>query len=370
MTKGDPRRAVIDLSDARPIWRVPPEASARIRAAFPAEWDVVVLETPVDGRGDGGHGASREALEAVRSAEVYFGFGIPAEILRVGRRLRWVHTGAAGVRGSLTPEMRAADVVFTNSAGVQAAPMAESVLAALLHFARGLDWAVRSQARGEWGKAPFDADDSPIREVAGSTVGVVGYGGVGREVARRARALGARVVALKRRRASEAAAVEGAGEPVGAAGGAGGAAGVAEAADDVVYGAPGLERLLAESDYVVVAVPETPATVGMIDAAALARMKRSAVLVNVARGAIVDEAALVAALREERLRGAALDVFEREPLAPESPLWKLPNVLLTPHTSAYSRRYWERETALIRDNVGRYLGGLPLRNVVDSDAGY
>ncbi len=341
------RRAVVDLKDARPIWRVPPDAIGRIRSFFPESWDVVAVEAATDGHGDGGRGATPEALEAVRGAEIYFGYGVPVAVLEIGApTLRWVHTGAAGVRGSLTPEMRRSDVVFTNSAGVQGPPMAETVIAVILHFARGLDWAVRAQAERRWGKPPFDAADSAVREVAGSTVGVVGYGGIGREVGARARALGARVLALKRRLAAVESGVE------------------------LLYGETGLRRLLAESDYVVVTVPETDETEGLIDASALATMKPGAVLVNVARGGIVDEAALVAELRRGRLRGAALDVFSKEPLPPESPLWAVQNLLITPHVSAYSRRYWVRETELIGENVRRYLQGRRLLNVVDCDAGY
>lgn len=340
------RRLVLDFADTRPIFRMPDWVAERLRAALPSDWSMYVVTAPAYGAGDGAGAASAEALEAVRDAEVYFGYGIPPEILRHGRGLRWVHTGTAGVAGSLTPEMRASDVVFTNSAGVHGPAMAETVLAMMLHFARGLDFAVMAQAAGRWDKTPFDGEDAPVREIAGSTVGIVGYGGIGREVAARARALGARVVALKRRPAPPGDDVE------------------------IVYGPDGLRRILAESDYVVLCAPETAETRGMIDAAALRLMPRHAVLVNVGRGGLVDEAALAEALRTGRLRGAALDVFATEPLPEASPLWRLPNVLITPHVSAYTHRFWERELALIEDNIARYLSGRPLRNVVDKAAGY
>ena len=343
------RRLVVNLNDARPVWTMPEWAVREIRAALPAEWAVVVVAAAADGRGDGG-GPSAEALDAVRGAEVYLGYGFPPALWHAASappaRLRWVHSAAAGVGASLYPEMRASPVRLTNSAGVHAVPMAESVLAMILHFARGLDLAVRAQAERRWDKAPFEAADSPLRELGESTLGVVGLGGIGREVARRAHALGMRVLAVKRRPAEPPAGVE------------------------LRTGEGALEWLLAESDFVLLALPETATTRTLIGAAELALMRPGAVLLNVGRGKVVDEAALADALRVGRLRGAGLDVFAREPLPPESPLWALPSVLVTPHVSATSRRFWRRQTDLIVENLRRYLAGEPLLNVVDKDAGY
>lgn len=338
---------VIDLADARPIFALPAGLVAAIQEAAP-DWEVVVVETAADGTGDGGEWAAPAALAAVRAgAEVYMGFGIPSEILSEAPSLRWVHSGAAGVRGSLTPEMRASDVVFTNSAGIHGPPVAETVLAYLLHFARGLDHAVASQQERRWGKDVFDGAHAPVRELSRSTVGVVGLGGIGREVAWRAAALGARVVGTRRRP-----------EPVGVDG------------VDVLTGIDGFHRLLEISDYVVLTLPETAETVGLMDRAAFDRMRRGAVLVNVSRGGLVDTGALVSSLSAGRIRGAALDVFSREPLPDGDPLWSTPGLLITPHTSAYTHAFWEREKSLILDNVRRYRGGERLRNVVDKDAGY
>jgi phosphoglycerate dehydrogenase-like enzyme len=339
------RRLVIDLADARPIFALPRDVVDSIRQAVP-DWDVVVVDAPADGTGDGAHRASPVALRAVADgAEVYVGFGIPAELLRTGMALRWVHSGAAGVGGSLTPDMLESDVVFTNSAGIHGPPVAETVIGYVLHFARGLDQAVRAQARGTWDKSAFDAADSPVRELARSTVGVVGLGGIGREVAWRARALGARVVATRRR---------------------------PEAVDGVelLTGPDALDRLLEVSDYVVLALPETGATRGLIDARALRLMGRDAVLINVSRGGLVDEGALASALSGRQIRGAALDVFSSEPLPPGHPLWTLSGTLITPHTSAYTHAFWEREAALLLENLRRYLAGESLLNVVDKRAGY
>lgn len=338
-------RLVIDLADARPIFALPADVVTAIRTAVP-DWDVVVVEAATSGTGDGSHRASPRALEAVRAgAEVYMGFGIPAELIREGPSLRWVHSGAAGVRGSLTPELQESDVVFTNSAGIHGPPVAETVMGYILHFARGLDHAVRSQHRGAWEKEVFDAADAPVRELGKSTVGVIGVGGLGREVAWRAAALGARVVGTRRGP-----------EPV---------EGV-----ELLTGDDALGRLLEESDYVVLTVPETDETTGLIDAGALDRMGPETVLVNVSRGGLIDDDALIDALEAGRLRGAALDAFSTEPLPDGHALWTAPRTLLTPHTSAYTHRFWEREAELLLDNLQRYRAGETLRNVVDKAAGY
>ena len=210
-------------------------------------------------------------------------------------------------------------------------------------------------------KEPFYAADTPVRELSRSTVGVVGYGGVGRAVARRCAALGARVLAVRRRLDADATDdVHTVGEPGCELPGA----------VELLAGPDAVERLVAVSDAVVVSAPETDATRGLFDAGMLARMRPSAVLVNVARGGLVDEDALVDALRSGRLRGAALDVFATEPLPADHPLWELDDVLLTPHVSAVTDAFWERETALVEENVRRLRDGRALRNVVDVEAGY
>ena len=356
-------RAVLDMMDRRPMWAMPGWVPRELRAALPPGWELVVIEEPTEGSGDGAARVAPEVLEAVAGAEIYFGYGIPKEVLEAGPGLRWVHTGAAGVGGSLTPTMLESPVVFTNSAGVHAPPMAETVLAMLLHFGRGLDFAVRAQQRAEWSKEPFYAAGAPVVEMAGSTVGIVGFGGIGREVARRVAALGARVVGLKR---SEPEAGEAELRPVG---------GTGSLSDRVrlVWGQNGLDAVLRESDAVVVCAPDTPETRGLVDEHALARMKPGAVLVNVARGRLVDEDALVRALEEGRLRGAGLDVFAQEPLPAEHRLWTLPNVLVTPHVSAVTNGFWRREADLILRNLQRFVRGAPpdeWENVVDKRAGY
>ena len=333
--------------DRRPIWALPDHARERIVMAVPDDWTVKFMETPADGSGDGVQRAPPELLNAVESARVYMGYGIPDQVLEAGPGLEWVHSGAAGVGASLGPAMLSRDVFFTNSAGIHAEPMSETVLAMIFHFARGLDLAVRAQREGLWSAPSYWAADAPVTEVGGSTVGIVGYGGIGRAVARKMTAFGSRVLAVRRH------------EPA-----------VSPKGIKVVAGKQGLNQVIAESDYLVLAVPETPRTRDMISRKRLATMKPGAVLINVARGRLVDEEALLDALNAGRLRGAGLDVFRKEPLPEGHPFYSHPRVIMTPHVSATTRRFWDRETDLITENIGRFVRGEPLRNLVDKQAGY
>lgn len=344
-------RLVLDLKDRRPAWSMPSWVPEEIGDALPEGWSLQVMETEADGTGDGMAHLGSVLLEAVRDAGIYMGYGVPAALLREGKRLEWVHSGAAGVRSSLTPEMLASPVLFTNSRGIHGPPMGDTAMAMILHFARGLDFGVANKARGTWDTTPFLRADHPLVEVAQSTVGLLGFGGAGREVAKRAQALGARILAYDR--------------GPGAFGGES-----LPPPSEALHGPHGFARLLEESDFLVLTAPETPETRGMVDGAALARMKRSAVLVNLSRGALVDEGALVAALGEGRLRGAGLDVFATEPLPSGHPLWSLPNVILTPHVSGVSRSFWRRQTDLILENMRRFFAGEELLNLVDKVAGF
>lgn len=343
-------RILLNLDDVRPVWSMPDWALREIRAAVPEHWECVVVEGAADGRGDGG-APPLEVLQGIQDAEIYMGYGFPQPLFAAAHRngtprLRWVHSAAAGVGSALYPEMRASAVVLTNSAGIHAAPMAETVLSMILYFARGLDFAAAAQRDRRWGNDAFEAADTPVREIAGSTLGIVGFGGIGREVAVRASALGMNVLALKRTPGEVPQGVE------------------------LLGGENGLGELLRRSDFVVLAVPETSSTRGLIGAAELQAMRPGAVLVNVARGGVLDEDALVESIRTGHLRGAALDVFQQEPLPLESPLWDLPGVLITPHVSATTRGFWRRQTDLIVENLRRYFDGRPLLNEVDKQAGY
>ncbi|MEX1181862.1 MAG: D-2-hydroxyacid dehydrogenase [Gemmatimonadota bacterium] len=343
------RRAVFNMMDERPIWSPPQWVTQRLRAALPADWELVEVDMPVSGSGDGGGVVSESALAAMRGAEIYFGLGLPRGLLLAAleppSRLRWIHSGSAGVASLLQPELIDADIVVTNSAWIHAPPMAETVMGMILHFARGLDIATDAQGRREWAADRFAALDSGIREVAGTTLGILGYGGIGREIARRARAFDMRIIATRRtNRPAEHA--------------------------EILSGEDALDQLLEQSDFLVVSVPSTPATRGLIGERELARMKDGALFINVARGEVTDEEALVRELERGRLRGAALDVFTQEPLPATSPFWSLPNVLILPHTSPTTDRFWDRETDLMLNNLEQYLAGGRLRNHVDVRAGY
>jgi phosphoglycerate dehydrogenase-like enzyme len=307
-----------------------------------------MVEAATSSDGDGPPRPSDEVLEAVRGAEVYFGFGIPRVLLVAAPNLRWVHSAAAGVGTALYPEMLASDVAFTNSAGVHAIPMAEYVVAGVLHFLRGLDYAVDQQHRTEWNKTPFVRLDSVLREMDTVRAVIVGTGGIGQAVGERLTALGARCTGIRRRPEL--------GPPPGF---------------ERVVSLEALDAELPRHDVVVLAAPLTSNTAGLLDGKRLDLLPRSAIVVNVARGALLDEEALVVRLRDGRLRGAVLDVFREEPVATFSPLWQLRQVLLTPHVSPVSPgRFWPRQLDLFLDNWRRYVSGMPLKNLVDKQAGY
>ncbi len=270
-------------------------------------------------------------------------------------RLRWVHSASAGVERALTPAARERGIVITNARGVFSRPIAEYVLMMILAVSRRLPQLLELQRERTW--QPLEGAE--LRDV---TVGIVGLGSIGREVAGLASAFGCRVIATRRRAAA------GAAGPVELGGD--GAAGPGEPTLDRVMGPDGLPELLGESDFVVLAAPLTPETEGIIGAQALADMKPGSWLINVARGRLVDERALLRALHEGPMGGAVLDTFVDEPLPPGSPFYDLPNVIVTPHTSWSSGRVLDRSVELFCDNLRRYAAGEPLLNVVNPNAGY
>jgi len=264
-------------------------------------------------------------------------------VLARAPRLRWIHSAAAGVERVLTPAVRARGIVVTNARGVFSRPIAEYVLLMILAVSRRLPELAALQAERTW--QPLEG-----RELQELTVGVVGLGSIGRVVADIASSLGCRVIATRRQTAARG------GEPI--------PPGV------TVLAAGALPLLLATADFVVLAVPLTAETDGLIDAEALGRMKRTAWLINVARGRLVDERALVGALMEGRIGGAVLDTFQEEPLPPDSPLWDLPNAIVTPATSWSSGPVLDRSVELFCENLRLHAAGERLINVVDPAAGY
>jgi phosphoglycerate dehydrogenase-like enzyme len=342
------RHLVVDLAAISRNWALPPEGEARLCAEAPAGWEVVFVRAPTSSDGDGPRGASDEAKRVIPDAEAYFGFGMTSDLLGAAPRLRWVHSAAAGVGNVLGSGIAERDVLLTNSAGIHGPPIAEFVVAGILYFLRGIDAAVAQQRRREWSKAFFVADDSPLREVAECRVLIVGTGGLGGESARRLACLGATCVGVRRR--PELGAPEG---------------------FVSVVGQEGLDGELPKADVLVLAAPYTADTSEMMTRERLMRLPQGAIVVNVARGALLDEDAIADLLERGRLRGAVLDVFREEPLPATSPLWSLPNALIMPHTSPVSpRRFWPRQLDLFLSNWHRYERGEPLLNLVDKHAGY
>jgi phosphoglycerate dehydrogenase-like enzyme len=279
-------------------------------------------------------------------------------VLARAPRLTWVHSASAGVERALTPAARERGVVITNARGVFSRPIAEYVLMMILAVSRRLPQLLELQRERTW--QPLEGAE--LRDV---TVGIVGLGSIGRAVGALATAFGCRVIATRRR--TEA----GAEAPAGGGPGADGESGsLGELMLDRVLGPEGLAELLAESDFVVLAAPLTPDTEGMIDGDALAAMKPGSWLINVARGRLVDERALLRALADGPIGGAILDTFVDEPLPASSPFYDLPNVIVTPHTAWSSGRVLDRSVGLFCDNLRRFATGEPLLNVVDPNAGY
>lgn len=275
--------------------------------------------------------------EALERADVIVGRPDVGDLARAAR-LSWLQLSSAGADAYVRTVRE--DVVITAANGVYGVPTSEHALAMMLAMVRRLPSSVRAAERKEWERS-LEYD-----ELYGRTCGVLGLGDIGSAIARRAKAFGMRVTALRRRPGNPPEYV------------------------DKIYGRDSLLEMLAGCDHLVNALPDTPATHHLIDAIALARMKPTAYLCNVGRGATIDETALAGALQDGRLAGAALDVFETEPLPEESPLWELSNVLITPHRGGSSPREDERVAELFLENLARSARGDELLNVVDRDLGY
>ncbi len=293
---------------------------------------------------------NEEALQSIGAADVLFTAVLRPNIFEAAGALQWIHSPAAGLEGMLFPAIVQSPVMITNSRGLSAETIAEHVLVVVLALFRKLPMAVDSQRSREWAQAAIVADP-PLRTIAGSRVLIVGLGAIGRATAQRFSSLGAIVDAVRRR-------------------------------PDLQYPS-GVERVVAtehlidvlpSADVVVLAAPETAETRHLISHRELAAMRRGSILVNVSRGALVDETALVSALTaapsDRTLAAAALDVFDHEPLPAESPLWTLPNVLVTPHIAGFRPDHWDAVCALFAENLRRFDTGQPLINVVDKKEGY
>ncbi len=332
-------KLVISVHHRFSLWNPPAWLGERLRKDFPA---LEVVHLP------GYEGLDRE----LPNTEILIGWSLKPEQFRAAKKLRWIHSPAAAVHQLMIPEVVAGDVQLTNATAVHGPVVAEHAITLVLALAKRLDAAARYQQQKVWAQTQmWNARPRP-REVAGATLGLFGLGAIGREVARLALALGMRVLAVR----------EHPERPLDDA--------LTRSPDVQVFGPSETDRVLAESDFVVLCAPVTGRTRHLINAARLARIKPDACLINVGRGALIDDDALLAGLRERRLGAAALDVFTEEPLPPASPYWGMENVLITPHTAAVTDKLWERHYALISENLRRYLAGQPLLGLVDKRKGY
>lgn len=297
-----------------------------------------------------------EGIEAdLRDAEVVVTWSLNAQQVKSAPHLRWIHSTAAAVHQLLIPEIVNSNITITNARSVHGPVVAEHVLALMFALSKRLPTAFRLQQRHQWGQDAMAEEQPPLRELRDSTLGIVGVGSIGGQVAATASAMGMRVIAV---RANPMKGVDWlpADDPT--------------RSQHRVYGPKDLSRMLAQSDFVVISAPVTSATAKLIDGTALAAMKPDSYLINVARGALVDEHALIEALGQRKIGGAALDVFEQEPLPGDSPLWDMDNVIITPHQAGISHQLWERQYKLFSENLRRYLKGAPLIGLVDKTAGY
>jgi phosphoglycerate dehydrogenase-like enzyme len=278
---------------------------------------------------------------AVRDTEIIACGNVPAEVLAAAPKLKWISFWASGLDGRLTPDMKTRGLLVTNAAGIHGPNIAEHIIGYMLMFTRRFGTYARAQHAHTWVH-----HEEPAEELSGQTLGIVGLGATGRALAVRARSFGMQVLATKR--------------DIGSGG---------DVVDEL-FTPSQLATLVRRSDHVAITAPYTEETHRLFDEQMLASMKPTAYLYNTSRGTIVDEAALITVLREGRLRGAGMDVFETEPLPSDSPLWDMPNVIVTPHAAGFTPYYFPRASELFADNLERYLDGRPLENLYDWNLGY
>ncbi|MGH9536069.1 MAG: D-2-hydroxyacid dehydrogenase [Terriglobales bacterium] len=315
------------------LWNWPSEATAELRLQFPALQFVVPA-------------SEAELLAVLPRARVLIAGPLPSGALAQATKLLWVHSPAAAVHHLLTPEVVASPVRVTNGREIHGGPVAEHALAMMFAIARGLPEAVRAQARHHWAQEDIWYGPLQPAELSGATAVLIGLGAIGGELARLLKAVGMTVLAVR------AHPEQGAG------------------AADEVHAPAALDGLLPQADYAILAVPVTAESRALLDARRLALLPPRACVVNVARGVLVDQDALAAALVAGRLRAAALDVFAQEPLPADSPLWDLPQVLIVPHLGSATAGMWPRQVELIAANLRRLAASQPLVAEVNKQRGY
>ena len=316
------------------LWKLPPWFGEHLARQFPS------LQIA--------HRDSYERIEAeLRDTEVVFTISLRPEQFAAAPALRWIHTPSAAVHQMLFPELINSSVILTNSREVHGPVVAEHVVALMFALAKKIPQSVLLQQKRIWGQETIWNEGQHPHEIAGATLGLIGVGSIGGRVARTAASLGMRVIAVREHPEK--------GTPDGV---------------EQVFPLSELDQLLGQSDFVVIAAPLLAATERLINAERLAHMKPSAYLINVGRGPQVDQAALIEALRTGQIAGAALDVFDREPLPADSPLWNVDSLLITPHTAGLTAKLWHRHYDLFSENLRRYTAGESLLYVVDKHKGY
>jgi phosphoglycerate dehydrogenase-like enzyme len=332
-TKPSDTKLVICVWHPFTEWRPKPMMAEAIRKCWP---EMRVLHLP-----------NYDQLPAeLPDTDIFVGYSLRAEQLKEGKKLKWIHSTAAGVAQLMYPELRDSGLLVTNPSGIFSVPMGEHTMGLLLALARNFPDSVRQQDRARWSQQELWDRPQHLQELNGQVLLIVGYGSIGREVAIRAKAFEMRVWGVTRSGEGDGTYVE------------------------KIVTAEKLADVLPQADYVLIAAPETAETKHLIGAEQLAKIKSGARLINVARGSLLDEAALIRALESGALGGAALDVASTEPLPAESPLWKAPNLMITPHTSAVSDRLWVRQTALLMELLERWFDGREMFNRVDLSRGY
>jgi len=328
------RKLLIATQHRLDLWVAPDWFGERIQAAFPQ------LEVERVTRYDG-------IEKELEDAEILFSQSLRPEQFSVARKLRWIHSPAAAVHQFMFPELVNSNVILTNAREVHGRGVAEHVMALILAVAKRIPESVRFQQKHVWGQEIlWDGGACPV-DVAGATLVIVGFGSIGGSVARYAHAMGMRVIVVREHPEKT----------------------TPEFVEEELPSSR-LQEVLGRADYLVLCPPLTPATRGMIGREELAKMKPRAYLINVGRGPLLVEDALIDALRECAIAGAALDVFDKEPLPADSPLWGLENLLITPHTAGMDAGLWEHHYKLFSENLRRYFAGEPLLGIVDKQRGY
>lgn len=325
-------KVLISIQQPVQQWQIPASGVATLRQRFP---DIEFVHATTDGQRAAG----------LKDCDVAYTWILKAPEITESPKLRWVHTSAVAVETICLSELFARNIVVSNSRGVQAVPIAEHVMAVVLGLAKQLPFVLHRQSSATWSQNEFTGTRMPWL-LKGRTLGVIGVGTIGAEIAARANAFGMRVIAMRRR--------------------------ATEAVDGIerIFGVEQLYHFLSQCHVLVIAAPLTPQTHSLLGEPQFAQLPKGALVINVGRAKIIDTGALMNALQSGHLGGASLDVFPQEPLPSDHRLWKMPNVILTPHTSGFRQGHWDEVIDLFADNLDRFRRGEPLRFRVEPELGY